>query len=178
MDAWAYCVSRIGIIPSEDKDNRYLTPSEAPCERIRGGFRKIQNLAQKGLPQAWPTCKALGIDRRNTPSIAEGQRRLQHLLAQYQRTLPEACKCLEEDVAPSLNHRQVPARHQQYVRPSNLAKRAFAEERRRTKGMPPLWDAGRLLQRSFAVLMRVSEHWGKKQCSEFEQHHMQVLRQS
>jgi hypothetical protein len=30
----------------------------------------------------------------------------------------------------------------------------------------------------FAVLMRVSERWGKQQYSEFEQHQMWALRQS
>jgi hypothetical protein len=30
----------------------------------------------------------------------------------------------------------------------------------------------------FAVLIRVSERWGKKQLSEFEQHQIRVLRQA
>ena len=53
---------------------------------------------------------------------------LQQLLEQYQRTFPEACKYLEED--------KVQARYPQYVRTSHLAKRAFAEKRRRTKAIP------------------------------------------
>ena len=69
-------------------------------------------------------------------------------------------------------------RHQQYVRTSHLAARAFEEERRRTKVIPPLWDEASLLKLVFAVLMRVSERWGKKQYSEFEQRQICTLRQS
>jgi hypothetical protein len=66
---------------------------------------------------------------------------------------------------------------QQYVRPSNLVEWAFEEERRRTKVIPYLWDEQSLLQLVFAVLIRVSERWGKKQCSAFEQHQIRALRQ-
>src|SRR5215467_5028053 len=69
------------------------------------------------------------------------------------------------------------ARHRQYVRTSNLAERACEEERRRTKVMPHLWDESSLVKLVFAVLIRISERWGTKQCSEFEQHHIRALRQ-
>jgi transposase-like protein len=117
-------------------------------------------------------------DIRDAPTFEEGQRRLQHRLAQYQDTLPEAWRCLEDDTEASLNHLKVPARHRQYVRTSNLAERAFAEERRRTKVIPHLWDEASLLKLVFAVLMRVSERGGKKQLSEFAQHQIRALRQA
>ena len=118
------------------------------------------------------------VDLRDTPSVEEGQRRFQHLMTQYQDLSPEACRCLCDDSAASLHHLKVPARHQQYVRTSNLAERAFAEERRRTKVIPHLWDEQRLLKLVFAGLMRVGERWGKKQFSEFEQHQIRALRQT
>jgi len=117
-------------------------------------------------------------DIRDAPTFEEGQRRLQHRLAQYQDTLPEAWRCLEDDTEASLNHLKVPARHRQYVRTSNLAERAFAEERRRTKVIPHLWDEASLLKLVFAVLRRVSERGGKKQLSEFAQHQIRALRQA
>jgi transposase-like protein len=138
----------------------------------------MQNLMQKVPPQAWPAFKALVGDMRDAPTYEEGQRRLQHLLEQYQDTFPEACRCLVEDAEASLNHLKVPARHRQYVRTSNLAERAFEEERRRTKVIPHLWDEASLVTLVFAVLIRVSERWGKKQYSEFEQHQIRALRQS
>ena len=62
------------------------------------------------------------------------------------------------------------------VRTSNLAERAFEEERRRTKVIPHLWDEGGLVKLVFAVLIRVSERWGKKCFSEFEQQQICSLR--
>jgi putative transposase len=71
-----------------------------------------------------------------------------------------------------------PARHRQYVRTSHLAERAFEEERRRTKVIPHLWDDASLVKLVFAVLIRVSERWGKQPFSEVEQHQIRVLRQA
>jgi transposase-like protein len=146
--------------------------------RIRCWFHKMQNLHQKVPPQAWPAFKALVADMRDAPTCEAGQRRQQAILAHYQDTFPEACRCLEDDAEASLNHLKVPARHRQYVRTSNLAERAFEEERRRTKVIPQLWDEASLVKLVFAVLIRVSERWGKKQFSEFKQHQIRALRQT
>lgn len=144
--------------------------------RIRCWFHKMQNLMQKIPPQAWPAFKALVADMRDAPTYEEGQRRFHHLLEQYQATFPEACRCLADDAEASLHHLKVPMRHRQYVRTSNLAERAFEEERRRTKVIPHLWDEASLVKLVFAVLIRVSERWGKKPYSEFEQHQIRALR--
>jgi hypothetical protein len=42
--------------------------------------------------------------------------------------------------------------------------------------IPHLWDEASLVKLVSAVLMRVSERWGKKQYSEFEHHQMRALR--
>jgi putative transposase len=144
--------------------------------RIRCWFHKVQNLQQKVPPQAWPEFKALVMDMRDAPSVAEAERRRQELVKQYQLDFPEACRCLLDDAKASLNHLFVPQRHQQYVRTSNLAERAFEEERRRTKVIPHLWVEGGLVKLVFAVLLRVSERWGKKCFSEFEQQQIRSLR--
>jgi transposase-like protein len=144
--------------------------------RIRCWFHKMQNLQQKVPPQAWPEFKALGADMRDAPTVPEAERRRQLIVPRYQRDFPEACRCLRDDAAASLNHLHVPQRHHQYVRTSNLAERAFAEERRRTKVIPHLWDEGSVVKLVFAVLIRVSERWGKKCFSEFEQQQIRSLR--
>ena len=128
--------------------------------------------------QAWPACKALVVDRRDAPRVEEGPRRFQPLMPQSQELSPAACRCLCEEREARLHHLTVPARHQQEVRTSHLAERAFEEERRRTKVMPHLWDEQSLLKLVFAVRMRVGERWGKKPWSEFEQHQMRALRQA
>lgn len=62
------------------------------------------------------------------------------------------------------------------MRTSNLAERAFVEERRRTKGIPHLQDERSLVQLVFAVLIRVSDRWNKKCFSALEQQQIRTLR--
>jgi putative transposase len=138
----------------------------------------MQNLHQKMPPQAWPAFQALSAAMRDAPTFEEGQRRQQALLVQYHDSFPEACRCLEDDAEASLHPLKVPAPPRQYVRTSNLAARAFDEERRRTKVIPHLWDEASFVKWVFAVLIRVRECWGKKQFSECEQHQIRDLRQS
>jgi transposase-like protein len=144
--------------------------------RIRCWFHKMQNLQQKVPPQAWPEFKALVMDMRDAPTVGAAEQRRQAIVTRYQRDFPEACRCLLDDGEASLNHLYVPQRHQQYVRTSNLAERAFEEERRRTKVIPHLWDEGSVVKLVFAVLIRVSERWGKRCFSEFEQQQIRSLR--
>jgi len=108
------------------------------ARRVRGGCHKMQNLQQQVPPQAWPEVKTLVADRRGAPPGSEAERRRHLSVNRYQWDFPEACRCLLDDAAASLNHLYVPQRHQPYVRTSNLAERAFAEERRRTKVIPQL----------------------------------------
>jgi transposase-like protein len=99
------------------------------------------------------------------------------MMTRYQRDFPATCRCLLDEAVASLNHLYVPQRHQHYVCTSNLAERAFEEERRRTKVIPHLGDEGSVAKLIFAVLIRVSERWGKKWCSEFEREQIRSLRQ-
>ena len=145
--------------------------------RIRCWFHKMQNLQQKVPALAWPEFKALVVDRRDAPTREKAEQRRDAIVAQYQRDFPEACRCLLDDAEASLNHLAVPQRHQQYVRTSNLVERAFVEERRRTKVIPHLWNEGSLVNLVFGVLIRVSERWGKKSFSDFEQQQIRSLRE-
>jgi transposase-like protein len=144
--------------------------------RIRCWFHKMQNLQQKVPALAWPEFKALIVDMRDAPTMEAARERRQAIVDRYQCEFPEACRCLLDDAEASLNHLAVPPRHQQYVRTSNLAERAFVEERRRTKVIPHLEDEQSLVKLVFAVLIRVSERWGKKCFSEFEQQQIRSLR--
>jgi putative transposase len=144
--------------------------------RIRCWFHKMQNLEQKVPAQAWPEFKALVVDMRDAPTRQQAEERRDQIVERYQREFPEACRCLLDDAEASLNHLAVPQRHQQYVRTSNLVERAFVEERRRTKVIPQLFDESSLVNLVFGVLIRVSERWGKKSFSAFEQHQIRSLR--
>jgi putative transposase len=121
--------------------------------RVRCWWHKMKNLQQQVPDQAGPAFKAFVSDMRDAPSRQKAEERREQLGARYQRELPEACRCLLDDAEASLNHLEVPQRHQQYVRPSNLAERAFVEERRRTKVIPHLQD-----ERSLYGLFMMTGH--------------------
>jgi putative transposase len=144
--------------------------------RIRCWVPKMQNLQQKVPPQAWPEFKALVADRREAPTVPEAERRRPLSVPRYQRDFPAAGRCRLDEAEASLTPLSVPQRPQQYVRTSHLAERAFAEERRRTTVIPHLWDEGSVVKLVFAVRIRVSERWGKKGFSEFEQQQIRSLR--
>jgi putative transposase len=144
--------------------------------RIRCWCHKMQDPQQKVPPQAWPEFKALVADMRAAPTVAEAERRRQALVTRSQRDFPEACRCLLDDAEASLNPLFVPRRHQQYVRTSNLAERAFEEGRRSTELIPHLWDEGGVVPLVFAVVIRVSARWGKEGFRAFEQEQSRSLR--
>lgn len=146
-------------------------------KRIRCWFHKMQNLEGKVPTAVWPDFKALVIDIRDAPDVAEARRRLKVLNAQYSRQLPEACRCLLDDQEASLNHLLVPTRHRSMVRTTNLVERTFVEQRRRTKVIPQVWDEKSLLKLVFSVLIRVSERWAKRKFTEIEHQQIIQLRQ-
>jgi putative transposase len=145
--------------------------------RIRCWFHKMQNLEQNVPTRAWPDVKASLVDMRDAPTREKAEKRRDAIVEQYQREFPELCRCLLDDADASLNHLAVPQRHQPYVRTSNLVERAFVEERRRTKVIPPLFAESSLVTLVFGVLIRVSDRWGKKCFSEFEQQQIRSLRE-
>jgi putative transposase len=116
------------------------------------------------------------VDLRDAPTRKKAEERRDQIVGQYQREFPEACRCLLDDAAASLNHLEVPQRHPQYVRTANRAERAFVEARRRTKVIPHLLDERSLVQVVCAVLLRVRDRWGKTCCSEFAQQQIRSWR--
>jgi len=146
--------------------------------RIRCWFHKMQNLMSKVPPEAWIEFKAMVRDVRDAPDFEEGKKRLQDLVAKKGRDLPEACRCLQDDIEASLNHLHVPYPHRQMVRTTNLVERTFVEERRRTKTIPHLFDEKSLIKLVFSTLIRVSERWGRRQFNNFEEQQIKLLRRT
>jgi putative transposase len=144
--------------------------------RLRCGWHKMQNLPQQLPALAWPEFKALVVDRRDAPTVEAAQERRPAIVTRSQREFPEACRCLGDEAEATLTPLFVPQRPQQYGRTAHLAERAVVEERRRTKVIPQLEDESRLVKLVFAVLIRVSERWGKQCCSAVEPQQIRSLR--
>jgi len=135
---------------------RKRDPTALPDEQ----WEILQPLLPSARPQHGGTPRR--VDMRDAPSREKAEKRRDAIVEQYAREFPQLCRCLLDDADTSLNYLEVPQRHQQYVRPSNLAERAFVEERRRPKVIPHL--------------SRVSDRWNKQCFSLFEQHQIRSLR--
>ena len=73
------------------------------------------------------------IDLRDAQNHIEARRQLESMVADYDGDLPEACRCLTDDLEAPLNQLSVSPWHRQNVCTVNLAARNFVEVRRRTK---------------------------------------------
>lgn len=149
-----------------------------PSLRMRGGLHPLQQRHATVPPQAWPAGQACGAARREAPTCEAGHRWRPPLLDASPAPCPAACRGLEDEAAARLTHWQVPARHRQEGRTAHLAERACAEARRRTKVMPPRWEAASGVPLVCAVLSRVRERWGKQPFRECAQHQSRALRQA
>jgi hypothetical protein len=66
-------------------------------------------------------------------------------------------------------HLPGPPQPRQDVQPAKRAAGAFGADRRRTTGIPHLWDEARVSQRVCAVRSRLRERWGPKPARAFAQ---------
>lgn len=142
--------------------------------RIRCWFHKMQNLQAKVPKDAWQEFRDLVTEVRDASTIEHAKARVEAICEQYEGDLPEACRCLKNDLEASLNHIDVIPKHRIYVRTTNLIERAFEEERRRTKIIPSLVDEKTATKLVFAILIRVSNRWQRTKFSPLEQR--QILR--
>jgi transposase-like protein len=139
---------------------------------------KMPNWPQQVPPQTWSAFQALIAAMRDAPTCAEGHCRFARLVDAYRRRCPAACRCGADDVEARLHHLTVPPRPGQSGHPSNLAERAFKEEHCRPQGIPHLWAETSWVKLVFAVLICVSEQWGQKPYSAFEQLQSRALCQA
>lgn len=130
------------------------------AERIRCWVHKMKNVLEKMPEDQQEEVKPLLIDVRDAPNHPAGEQRAATLIAELeQRGLHAAAACLTDDLAASLAHLQLPARHRKAVRTTNLCERSFVEQRRRAKVIPRFRSEKECLKLVFASLWRASERW-------------------
>lgn len=145
--------------------------------RIRCWAHKMRNLEAK-VPskELWEKFKRLLWEVRDAATFDQGKAQIEKIVEQYERELPEACRCLLDDWEASLQHLKLPRRHRRYVRTTNLIERTFVEQRRRSKVIPHFWDKKDLVKLVFGTLVRVGYRWDQAQFSEFEREQIRQLR--
>jgi len=130
------------------------------AERIRCWVHKMKNVLEKTPEDQHEELKRLLIDVRDAPNHPAGEQRAAGVIAELERRgLHAAAKCLADDLAASLAHLKLPARHRKTVRTTNLCERSFVEQRRRAKVIPRFRSEKECLKLVFASLWRASERW-------------------
>lgn len=79
----------------------------------------------------------------------------------FSRLYPSAVKSFDEDLDACLSHLECPAKHRRYITSTNMAERAFLEEKRRSNVIPRFFDEKSGLKLAFASLIRASYTWRK-----------------
>jgi transposase-like protein len=90
---------------------------------------------------------------------AEAERRLQDIVARYQKTAPQLAAWLEENVPEAITVLRIPAAHRRRLRTTNSLERLNKEINRRTRVATLFPNEASLLRLASAVLSEISDDW-------------------
>src|SRR3546814_7081195 len=93
----------------------------------------MRNLAAKVPEDLWPDFKARAQAAYQAPSRAIARGLADGLVADYEKELPSAVACFQDDFEACIAHLRLPVTHRRATRTTNLLERLFLEERRRLK---------------------------------------------
>jgi transposase-like protein len=79
----------------------------------------------------------------------------------FGRLYPSAVASFDDDLDACLAHMECPAKHRRHIFSTNLAERAFLEEKRRSNTIPRFFEEKSGLKLAFASLIRASYTWRK-----------------
>ena len=97
---------------------------------------RMRNLAAKVPEDVWPEDKARIQAAYQAPSRAIARDLARGVVADFERDLPSAVACFQDDFEACIAHLRMPVTHRRAIRTTNLLERLFVEERRRLKIIP------------------------------------------
>jgi transposase-like protein len=137
---------------------------------------RMRNLAAKVPEDLWPDFKARAQAAYQAPSRAIARDLAAGLVADYERELPSAVACFQDDFEACIVHLRLPVTHRRATRTTNLLERLFLEERRRLKIIPNAFGEKPVLKLMFAAMTRAAERWRAIKITDFERRQMAALR--
>jgi len=137
---------------------------------------RMRNLAAKVPEDLWPDFKARAQAAYQAPSRAIARDLAAGLVVDYERDLPSAVACFQDDFEACIAHLRLPVTHRRATRTTNLLERLFLEERRRLKIIPNAFGEKPVLKLMFAAMTRAAERWRAIKITDFERRQMAALR--
>jgi len=128
-------------------------------ERQRCLVHKMRNLQSKVPEDQWPEFKARAVACYQAASPALVRLLRDDIVASFDRDLPSATACRQDDFDACIAHLKFPLAHWRAIRTTNLLERLFGEERRRTKVIPHAFGERAVLKLMYAALIRAAERW-------------------
>jgi putative transposase len=138
---------------------------------------RMRNLAAKVPDDLWPDFKTRVQAAYQAPSRAIARNLAEGLAADYEKELPSAIACFQDDFEACIAHLRLPVTHRRATRTTNLLERLFLEERRRLKIIPNAFGEKAVLKLMFAAMTRAAERWRAIRITDFERRQMVALRQ-
>ncbi|HZD21926.1 MAG TPA: IS256 family transposase, partial [Acidimicrobiia bacterium] len=136
--------------------------------RIRCWYHRLSNIRTKLPDEPAPEVMAEIRAIRDAPTLDAARTQADRVINHYRNKFPAAIACLEDDLEALLAIHRIPVRHRINVRTTNLAKRSFVEERRRSKVIPRFLDEKSAMKLVFATLIRCSQRWQRISINDLE----------
>ncbi len=137
---------------------------------------KMRNLETKVPAERWrefgPMARA--VYQASSPALARLAK--DEFCKSWQRELPSAVACFEDDFDACIAHLRLPIGHRRAIRTTNLLERMFGEERRRTKIIPHAFGERAVMKLLSAALMRARQGWRNVVVTSFEIKQIHSLR--
>ena len=137
---------------------------------------RLRNLRSKAPESQWPeiAIRARACYEAASPALATLLR--EDFAQVYSRELPAVVQCFTDDFEACIAHLRFPLRHRKVIRTTNLLKRLFLEERRRTKIIPHAFGERPVLKLMYAAMIRATDRWRGIAVGEFEQRQLRAIR--
>ncbi len=138
---------------------------------------RLRNLQSKVTEERWPEIRARAKACYEAPSVEVAKVLREDFVRLYERELPSAVKCFEDDFEACIAHLRFPITHRKVLRTTNLLERLFEEERRRLKIIANAFGERPVLKLMYASLLRAAEKWRGLKISVFEMKQLEAIRQ-
>lgn len=139
---------------------------------------KMRNLLSKVPAELQDEVKQLAQAAYQAPSPAVARALHDDFVERFEKDLPTAVRCFEEDFEACIAHLYCPPGHRRWIRTTNLLERLFVEERRRTRAVGTLFGERPVLKLMFAAMIRASETWRTVGIEAFEARQLERLKEA
>jgi len=135
--------------------------SEVFPNSLKGRCQKhrLENILGKAPAAMRAELKAEILNSFHADTYEEGLRIGRDVIARYKQRLPNAMKCMADELEACLRVLKLPKVHHRRLRTSNRLERTFGEKKRRTKVIPHFFSEKAAMKLVFATMLTTTARW-------------------